>query len=61
MDNKRILTESKFDYYANMGDLEWEEFVDSESDNYEPSDNSSDCEAVYEYKNTLNSGQASNV
>lgn len=38
MVNKRKLTDSNLDDYANMSDLELEGFVDSESDSYEPSD-----------------------
>ena len=56
MDNKRKLTKNKLDYYANVSDSEWEGFVNSESDNYEPLNNSSDCEALSEYENILNYG-----
>lgn len=42
VDNKRKLTDNNLYYYANMSDLELEDFVDSESEYYEPTDNSSE-------------------
>lgn len=54
MGNKRKLTDNSLDYYDNMSSWELEDFVDSESDNYEPSDNSNEDEAVSEPEDSVN-------
>lgn len=42
MDNKRKLSDSEVERYANMDDSDWEDFEDTDSDIYEPSGDSSE-------------------
>ena len=46
MDNKRPVTDEEIDYYPNMSDLEFDCLFGKDynsSDDYEPSESSSDC------------------